>query len=152
MEFCRCKNWWYNTVCMHHGKYWQMYTMCVMPWEYYDFAKGVYTMDNDNGTWVSRSAGLNFSNDFVMYAAMAENDITTIYLGGHDNNLSAPLVYKSADAGITWNKVFNTTNNANIITGWEGAGGDKAWSWSETCFGITVAPGNVQQGTVRKLQ
>jgi len=114
----------------------------VMPWEYYDFAKGIYTMDNDNGTWVSRSAGLNFSNDFVMYAAMAENDITTIYLGGHDNNLSAPLVYKSADAGITWNKVFNTTNNANIITGWEGAGGDKAWSWSETCFGITVAPGN----------
>ncbi|MGA2822166.1 MAG: T9SS type A sorting domain-containing protein [Bacteroidales bacterium] len=117
----------------------------VMPWEYYDFAKGVYTMDNDNGTWVSRSAGLNFSNDFVMYAAMAENDITTIYLGGHDNNLSAPLVYKSADAGITWNKVFNTTNNANIITGWEGAGGDKAWSWSETCFGITVAPGNANK-------
>ena len=117
----------------------------VMPWEYYDFAKGVYTMDNDNGTWVSRSAGLNFSNDFVMYAAMAENDITTIYLGGHDNNLSAPLVYKSADAGVTWNKVFNTTNNANIITGWEGAGGDKAWSWSETCFGITVAPGNANK-------
>jgi hypothetical protein len=117
----------------------------VMPWEYYDFAKGVYTMDNDNGTWVSRSAGLNFFNDFVMYAAMAENDITTIYLGGHDNNLSAPLVYKSDNAGITWNKVFNTTNNANIITGWEGAGGDKAWSWSETCFGITVAPGNVNK-------
>ena len=114
----------------------------VMPWDYYNFAKGVYTMDNDNGTWVSRSAGLNFSNDFVMYAAMAENDISTLYLGGHDNNLSGPLVYKSADAGITWNKVFNTANNANIITGWEGAGGDKAWSWSENCFGITVAPGN----------
>lgn len=114
----------------------------VMPWDYYNFAKGVYTMDNDNGTWVSRSAGLNFSNDFVMYAAMAENDINTIYLGGHDNNLGAPLVCKSADAGVTWNKVFNTTNNANIITGWEGAGGDKAWSWSENCFGITVAPGN----------
>ncbi len=117
----------------------------LMPWDYYDFAKGIFTMDNDNGTWVSKSAGLNFSNDFVMYAAMAENDITTIYLGGHDNNLSAPLVYKSSDAGTTWNKVFNTTNNENIITGWEGSGGDKAWSWSETCFGITVAPNNVNK-------
>ncbi len=117
----------------------------VMPWDYYDFAKGVFTMDNDNGTWVSKSAGLDFSNDFVMYSGMAGNDITTIYLGGHDDNLSAPLVYKSSDAGTTWNKVFSTTNNANIITGWEGYGGDKAWSWSETCFGITVAPNNVNR-------
>jgi photosystem II stability/assembly factor-like uncharacterized protein len=117
----------------------------LMPWDYYNFAKGIYTMDNDNGTWVSKSAGLDFLNDFVMYVAMAENDITTIYLGGHDNNLSAPLVYKSSDAGTTWNKVFNTTNNANIITGWEGFGGDKVWSWSETCFGITVAPNNVNK-------
>jgi len=117
----------------------------VMPWDYYDFAKGVYTMDNDNGTWVSKSAGLDFTNDFVMYLAMAENDITTIYLSGHDNNLSAPLVYKSSNGGTSWNKVFNTTNNANIITGWEGSGGDKVWSWSETCFGITVAPNNVNK-------
>jgi photosystem II stability/assembly factor-like uncharacterized protein len=114
----------------------------VMPWEYYNFAKGVYTMDNDNGTWVSSSAGLNFANDFVMYVGMAENDVNTIYLGGHDNALSGPLVYKSVDAGKGWAKVFNTTNNANIATGWEGAGGDKVWSWSETCFGISVAPNN----------
>jgi photosystem II stability/assembly factor-like uncharacterized protein len=117
----------------------------VMPWDYYNFAKGIFTMDNDNGTWVSKSAGLDFSNDFVMYIAMAQNDITTIYLGGHDDALSAPLVCKSTDEGTTWNKVFNTTNNANIITGWEGYGGDKVWSWSETCFGITVAPNNVNR-------
>jgi photosystem II stability/assembly factor-like uncharacterized protein len=114
----------------------------VPPYEYSNFPKGVFTMDDDNGTWVSRSGGFDFSNDFIMYAAMAENDISTIYLGGHDKALSAPLVYKSADGGATWNKVFNSANNANIITGWEGSGGDKAWSWSETCFGITVAPGN----------
>jgi photosystem II stability/assembly factor-like uncharacterized protein len=114
----------------------------VMPWEYDNFAKGVYTMDDDNGTWISRSAGLNFANDFVMYVGMAENDVNTMYLGGHDNALSAPLVYKSVDAGKNWAKVFNTTNNSNIITGWEGASGDKAWSWSETCFGVSVAPNN----------
>ena len=66
-----------------------------MPWEYYDFAKGVYMMDNANGTWVSKSAGITFSNDFIMYPAMAWNDINTIYLGGNDNALGAPLVYRS---------------------------------------------------------
>jgi len=114
----------------------------VMPWDYYSFPKGVYTMDNDNGTWVSKSTGIDLANDFVMYAAMAENNINTIYLGGNDGTLDAPLVYKSSDAGTSWNKIFNTNNNANIITGWEGSGGDKAWSWSETCFGITVSPTN----------
>ncbi len=114
----------------------------VMPWDYYSFAKGVYTMDNDNGVWVSKSSGINFTNDFIMYAAMAENDINKIYLGGHDYALSAPLVYKTDNAGTSWAKVFNTTNNTNIITGWEGAGGDKQWSWSETVFGISVAPQN----------
>jgi len=117
----------------------------LMPWDYYSFAKGVYTMDNDNGTWVAKSTGITFTNDFLMYVAMAQNDINTIYLAGHDNALGAPLVYKSVDAGTSWNKVFNTTNNANIITGWEGIGGDKVWSWSETCFGINVAPNNANK-------
>jgi hypothetical protein len=117
----------------------------VMPWEYYDFAKGVYIMDNDNGTWVSKSTGIDFNNDFVMYVGMAQNNIDTIYLGGNDNATSGPLVYKSGNAGTLWSKVFNTTNNANITTGWEGVSGDKGWSWSETCFGITVAPNNANK-------
>ena len=114
----------------------------VMPWNYYNFAKGVYVMDNANGTWVPKSTGITFSNDFIMYAAMSWADINTIYLGGHDNSLSAPLVYKSTDGGTSWSKKFNTTSNTNITTGWEGYNGDKNWSWGETCFGISVAPNN----------
>jgi hypothetical protein len=114
----------------------------VMPWDYYNFATGVYTMDNASGVWVSRSAGMDFSNDFIMYAAMARNDLETIYLGGHDNSTGGPLVYKSANGGQSWDKVFKTNNNANIITAWEGHQGDKGWGWSENCFGITVAPNN----------
>lgn len=114
----------------------------IMPWDYWGTAQGVYTMDNASGTWVSKSTGINFSTDFVMYAGMARNDVNTIYLGGNDNTTSGPLVYKSSNAGSSWNKVFNTTNNANIITGWEGYSGDKNWSWSEACFGVTVAPFN----------
>jgi hypothetical protein len=114
----------------------------VMPYDYWGFPQGVYVMDNANGTWVSKSTGINFSSDYIMYTGMAWNDINTIYLGGSDGNLGAPLVYKSTTGGDSWTKVFNTTNNANIITGWEGYNGDKAWSWSENCFGITVAPNN----------
>lgn len=112
------------------------------PWEYYNLAEGVYTMDNTSGTWTSNSTGINFSNDFVMYTGMAENDIQTIYLGGNDNLYGAPLVYKSNDGGQSWNKIFLSENNQNINTGWSGYQGDKNWSWGETCFGIAVAPNN----------
>jgi photosystem II stability/assembly factor-like uncharacterized protein len=117
----------------------------VMPWDYYNFAKGVYSMDNASGTWVPRSTGLDFTNDFIMYAAMARNDINTVYLAGNDHSLAAPLVYKTTNAGATWQKVFITANNQNIETGWCGFGGDKGWSWAEICFGIAVAPYNSQK-------
>lgn len=114
----------------------------VMPWDYWGFPRGVYVMDNASGTWQSSSTGIDFGNDFVMYVGMAWNDVATIYLGGGDNALGAPLVMKSTDGGGTWAKKFNTSMNANIVTGWEGHQGDKGWGWSETCFGITVAPNN----------
>jgi len=114
----------------------------IKPWDYWGFAKAVYTMDNANGTWVDKSAGINFSNDFIMYCAMAWNDINTIYLGGNDNANSAPLVLKSTTGGTNWTSKYQTINNANIATGWEGYQGDKNFSWSETCFGITAAPNN----------
>jgi photosystem II stability/assembly factor-like uncharacterized protein len=117
----------------------------IMPWDYYNFAKGVYSMDNASGTWTPRMNGIDFSTDFIMYAGMAGNDISTIYLAGNDNTLNAPLVYKSSDGGDTWNKVFQTTNNQNIETGWCGYNGDKNWSWAETCFGIGVAPTNADK-------
>lgn len=127
----------------------------IMPWNYSNFAKGVYIMDNASGTWVSKSVGFNFSNDQIMYAGMATNNISTIYLAGQDKALSGPLVLKSVDAGTTWTKKFNTANNLNIKTAWEGFGGDKAWSWSETCFGITVAASNSNKvifGTYSNVQ
>ena len=117
----------------------------LKPWDYYNFAKGVYSMDNASGTWTQKMNGIDFSTDFVMYAGMAGNNVNTVYLAGNDHRLNAPLVYKSSDAGNTWNKAFNTTNNQNIITGWCGFNGDKIWSWAETCFGIAVAPTNANK-------
>ncbi len=114
----------------------------VMPWEYWGFAKGVYSMDNASGIWQSKAAGLDFEHDFVMYVGMAWNDPNTIYLGGNDGALGAPLVIKSINGGSDWEKMFKSTNNENIHTGWSGFGGDKGWSWGESCFGISVAPFN----------
>jgi hypothetical protein len=117
----------------------------VMPWDYYGFGGGVYSMDNANGIWVSKSTGIDFADDFIMYVGMAENNINTIYLGGSDRVLNAPLILKSINGGNSWESVFQVSNNANIITGWEGSGGDKAWSWSESVFGLTVAPNNANK-------
>lgn len=113
----------------------------IMPYDYWGYATGVYTMDNANGTWVPASTGINFASDFVMYTGMAANDVNTMYLAGSDNG-NAALIYKSTDGGGTWTKVFKSANNQNIITGWSGQGGDKGWSWGETAFGIAVAPNN----------
>lgn len=112
----------------------------VMPWEYWEFAKGVYLMDQADGSWQPRMQGIDFDNDFVMYVAMAWNDAQTIYLGGSDAGVNAPLVMKLGTTA--WEKIFKSVNNENIQTGWSGYGGDKGWSWGETCFGISVAPYN----------
>lgn len=113
----------------------------LMPWDH-GAVTNVYTMDNAGGTWVNKTGTINMANDHVMYVGMAENDVNVIYLGGKDIAAGGPLVYKSPNAGTTWNKVFTTAGNANIITGWEGSGGDKAWSWGEIAFGMSVAPTN----------
>ena len=114
----------------------------IMPWDYANLAQEVYIMDNASGTWIPKSTGINFTTDFIMYTGMAKNDINNIYLGGSDNSLNAPLILKTDNGGNSWSKKFNTTNNSNLITGWEGFQGDKNWSWSETCFGISVSPFN----------
>jgi hypothetical protein len=114
----------------------------VPPYDYYGFAKGVYSMDAGTNTWVAKTTGINFSNDFVMYVGAATSDINTIYLGGSDGTTGGNLVMKTTNAGTSWSKVFLTTNNQNIRTGWSGQGGDRGWGYGESCFGITVAPNN----------
>ena len=105
--------------------------------DYWGFLKGVYSMDNNSGTWTSKMTGINTSSDYLMYVAMAENDISTAYLGGSTSSQS-PNIMKTTDGGSNWSHVFNTTNNQNIITGWAGSGGDHQWSWGECLFGLAV--------------
>lgn len=125
-----------NIVDMYNG---------IFPWDYWGFPKGVYSLDAGVNTWTPKMTGINFSNDFMMYASMARNDINTVYLGGSDGTTGGNCVMKTTNAGTNWSKVFLTTNNQNIRTGWSGQGGDRGWGYGETCFGITVAPNNANK-------
>ncbi len=117
----------------------------IPPYDYYNFAKGVYTLDAGTNVWTPKMNGITIATDFVMFAGMAGNDINTVYLGGSDATTGGNCVLKTSDAGNTWNKVFLTANNQNIRTGWSGQGGDRGWGYGETCFGITVAPNNANK-------
>jgi hypothetical protein len=106
--------------------------------------QGVYVMDNADGTWKSRLNGINKSTDFPVFTGMAENNMTTMYLSG-GSSTGAPIVMKSTDAGVTWKHVFMSNLNKNIVTGWSGHLGDRAWSYGECPFGFNVSPKNANQ-------
>jgi len=106
--------------------------------DYWGFIKGIYRMDNANGTWVSKMGGINSGNDYLMFMAMAENNIDICYAAGSTNTY-VPNVMKTIDGGENWTHVFTTANNQNITTGWCGDGGDKVWSWAECPFGFAVS-------------
>lgn len=108
--------------------------------DYKNLIKGVYTLDV-GGNWVSKMSGITVSQDFMMFIGMAWNDINTIYLGGSSPS-AKPNILKTTNGGSSWTHVFNTTTNQNIVTGWAGEGGDHAWSFPESLFGMAVAPNN----------
>jgi hypothetical protein len=112
--------------------------------DYWGFVKGIYSLDYGSGNWVSKINNININSDFVMYVALAENNITTAYLAGSNSN-GEPEIMKTTNSGTSWSHIFNTTNNANIYTGWSGYGGDRGWGYGECAFGFTVAPQNANK-------
>jgi photosystem II stability/assembly factor-like uncharacterized protein len=105
--------------------------------DYWGFFRNVYTCDYGATNWTAASTGITLNTDFPMFIDMAENDINTVYVAG-SNDISEPIVMKSTNAGGSWSHVFNTSSNANIFTGWCGAGGDRGWSYAECPFGFDV--------------
>lgn len=109
--------------------------------DYYNYMKGVYSVDYGAGNWTPKMTGITAGTDFPMFVGMATNDINTVYMAG-SNASGTPTVYKTTNAGTGWNQVFNTTNNLNINTGWSGQSGDRGWGYGECAFGLAVAPNN----------
>ncbi len=103
----------------------------------YSDYKGVYTFLT-GGSWQKVSGSLP-SGIYPYFSGMATNNINTAYIaGGSDANI--PIIYKTTDAGATWQSVFKATNNQNISTGWSGDGGDRGWTYGEYPMGFDVAP------------
>jgi hypothetical protein len=51
-------------------------------YNYWETIRGVYTMDNLSGTWAWAMNGVDISQDFAVYLAMADNDPNTCYIAG----------------------------------------------------------------------
>ena len=105
--------------------------------DYWGAMKGIYSMDNAGGTWVSQTGGITSGSDFPVFIGMSADDISTAYISG-GSSAGAPIVMKSLNGG-NWAHVFLTVNNQNIYTGWAGSGGDHGWSFPEAPFGFNVA-------------
>ena len=112
--------------------------------DYWYNIRNIYSMDNATGPWVSRFGGVDTNVEFLMFIAMARNDINTVYAGGskYTDIGNVPDLMKTTDGGLNWSNVFLTVSNQNITTGWSGDGGDHNWTYGEVVFGLAVAPGN----------
>ena len=110
---------------------------------------GIYSLDIGAGSWVNRSAGIA-AGHFPFFAGSSLTDVNTVYVAG-GSNAGAPIVYKSTNAGATWQSVFLTTNNQNIQTGWQGQGGDRGWGYGEYVLGLAVAPGDASRAVITDL-
>ncbi|MBI3260112.1 MAG: T9SS type A sorting domain-containing protein [Ignavibacteriae bacterium] len=104
--------------------------------EYASFT-GVYTLDIGQPSWVYKISGISTS-DYPFYVATSSTNKDIAYLAG-GNEFGTPIVYKTTTAGATWSQVFNTTNNTNMSTGWEGQNGDYDWTLSSYVTGIDVS-------------
>lgn len=73
---------------------------------------------------------------FLVAAGSADR----VYLSGNDEAGSEPVVLRSDDGGDTWASAFNTVDNANILTGWCGAGGDLPFGWGGAPLSLAMSP------------
>lgn len=112
--------------------------------DYYNFPKGIYSVNYGSGNWIPKMTSINTATDFPMFVGMAANCIDTVYLAGSNSN-GVPDILKTTDAGSTWNHVFKTNSNQNITTGWSGQSGDRGWGYGECPFAVAVAPNSINK-------
>jgi len=101
---------------------------------------GVYKFTAGGSSWTSVS-GIPVGVD-PAFVSMLPNNINEITLAGGSSS-SAPTVVQSTDGGQQWTSIFNTANNANIQTGWQGDGGvHYGWGFGEFAMGFAQNPGD----------
>jgi photosystem II stability/assembly factor-like uncharacterized protein len=107
----------------------------------YNAYAGLYTFDMGTSTsWTSRTSAIP-SGNYPFYVGMALNDINNLYVAGSDDD-GNPVIFKSINGGKNWSSVLNTSSTQNVITGYEGFGGDVPWGYDGLVSGFTVDPTN----------
>jgi len=100
----------------------------------------VYTLDWGQPNWTPATTGISPVDDTV-FVAMAQNDISTAYVAGQQNDdYEYPALYKTTNGGASWQLSWLVTNNQNVFTGWEGNHGDHDWGYGGGALGLAVAP------------
>ncbi|MEN3333251.1 MAG: hypothetical protein V7641_2616 [Blastocatellia bacterium] len=105
---------------------------------------GIYALDWGQANWALKTSGI-VTGDSPFFVAMSRGNIATAYVAGQQNATEFPIIYKTTNAGTSWQNVLLTTNNQNIFTGWSGRGGDRDWSYGAGALGFTVAPTDVNK-------
>ena len=101
---------------------------------------GVYSLTWAAANWSPATNGISGQDDTV-FVAMAQNDISTAYVAGQQNNdVTYPAVYETSNSGTNWALSLLVTNNQNVYTGWEGNHGDSDWGYGAGALGLAVAP------------
>ena len=100
--------------------------------------QGIYSIDVGQANWTAKTTGIP-SGDFPSFVSMARNDISTAYVAG-GGAADAPTVSKTTNGGTSWSPVLITATNGNVATGWQGAGGDRGWSFGEYALDFEVDP------------
>ncbi|MGA2747486.1 MAG: hypothetical protein ABSG59_01825 [Verrucomicrobiota bacterium] len=119
--------------------------------EVYSSYLSVYTLDWGQPNWSPATTGISGQDDPV-FVAMAQNDISTAYIAGQQNDDYAyPALYKTANGGATWQLSLLVTNNQNVFTGWEGSHGDSDWGYGAGALGLAVAPNDSSKAAYSDL-
>ncbi|MEM7244011.1 MAG: hypothetical protein AAF533_01635 [Acidobacteriota bacterium] len=100
--------------------------------------RNVYVSTDLGLTWTASSTGIG-GGDHPFFVATTPDAPGIAWLAGGSDR-SEPVVYRTTDGGASWQSTFDTVDNANIRTGWSGAGGDRGWGYGELAFGFAVSP------------
>lgn len=101
----------------------------------------IYSLDWGNSSWSLRQNGIDNGANYPFFVTMAANEIDIAYVGG-GSNVTRPVVFRTSDAGNSWQSVLNTNANQNVVTGWMGRNGDRDWNYANAILGLTVAATN----------
>ncbi len=115
-------------------------------WSY----RGIYRVDWGVGEWTKVTNGIP-SNVRPFFVGMALDEIAIAYVAGGDASNGFPSVFKTTDGGDSWDNVFYTENNQNIVTGWCGDGGDTQWWYPEYALGFAVSPTQPNRAIITDL-